>query len=269
MQNEKYIKPQYHEYRGRMVKDKATKGQTIEETTESSEYDAMFKVEHYYTAVVSNDQASAKLIYDDLIAEKLAEGYLRHEAEDAIATGFATQVGKDYMDGEISRSQALKLLKDNTGKGETEVRKWDFELEHGFSWSERVRKYRLGKLSKGDLISAVMEIEGESREDAEAYIRFLNLEMANENTDITANDASSYFKYAEPVGININVYLEYKAKASGVVSDKDEDGKTISGSKKAKLIAIIDSLPITSKQKDALYLAEGWAESKLNEAPWH
>lgn len=38
-------------------------------------------VDAYYTAVVSNDQAFAKLVYDDLISEKVAEGYLKHEAD--------------------------------------------------------------------------------------------------------------------------------------------------------------------------------------------
>ncbi len=249
--------------------EKKAKGNATEETTEADETEGLFKVEHYYNAVVGNDQASAKLIYDDLVSEKVAEGYIRHEAEDAIATGFATQVEKDYKAGEISRSRALQLLEDNTDKDETEVKKWDFELEHGFSWGNRVRKYRIGKLSEEDLISAVIDIEGEDHEAAEAYIDFLDLEKANEDIDITANDADGYFKYAEPVGIDIEVYLDYKHRASQLESDKDKDGKSISGSKKAKVLSVIHSLPITSAQKDALYYAEGWAASKLYEAPWH
>jgi hypothetical protein len=39
--------------------------------------------------------------------------------------------------------------------------------------------------------------------------------------------------------------------------------------KKQAILAVIDAMPLTSAQKDALYLANGWAESKLNEAPWH
>ena len=247
--------------------EKKANGDTAETTTDDS--DIMFKVEHYYTAVTSNNKADAKLIYDELIAEKLADGYLRHEAEDAIATGFATQVGKDYMDGEISRAMAVRLLEENTDKGETDVKKWDFELEYGFSWGERVRKYRLGQLSKRDLIDAVMDIEGEDRESAEAYIAFLDLERANGNMDITANDAAGYFEYAEPAGIDIDVYLDYKRQAGQCESDRDANGKPISGSKKKKILAVIDSLNITRNQKDALYYANGYSESTLYEAPWH
>ncbi len=249
--------------------EKTAGGSTADGTTETDNTETLFGIEHYYAAVVGNDQASARLIYEDLMAEKDAEGYLAHEAEAAIATGFATQVGKNYMAGEISRARAIQLLTDNTDKGESEVKKWDFELEHGFSWGNRVRKYRLGQLSKRDLISAVMDIEGENRATAEAYIDFLDLEMANEDIDITANDAEGYFKYAKPAGISIEVYLDYKNQASQCESDKDKNGKSVSGSKKTKVLAVINSLPISKAQKDALYIAEGWAESKLYEAPWH
>lgn len=249
--------------------EKKANGDTATETTQDDDYDAIFDVENYYTAVANNDQASASLIYDELVAEKVAEGYLKHEAEDSIATSFTTQVKNDYLDGEISRSRAVELLTANTENDETKVMEWDFQLEHGFSWSERVRKYRLGQLSEEDLISAVMEIEGESREGAEAYIDFLDLEMANDDIDITASEASSYFKYAEPVGIDIEVYLDYKDQASQCEGEKDSDGNTISGSKKAQILVVIDSMPISNEQKDALYFANGWAESKLYEAPWH
>ena len=51
--------------------------------------------------------------------------------------------------------------------------------------------------------------------------------------------------------------------------DADGDGKADTGTKKAEVMEVIDSLPLTSSQKDALYYAEGWAKSKLYEAPWH
>ena len=249
--------------------EKRLKGDSAEKTTDAEESETLFDVEHYYAAVARNDRAAASIIYKDLIAEKIAEGYLMHEAEDAIATSFATQVGTAYMSGEISRTTAVQLLKDNTDKDETQVKKWDFELKYGFSWGNRVRKYRLGKLSRNDLIAAVMEIEGESREGAEEYIRFLNLEMDNQDIDITANDASGYFEHAEPAGIDVSVYLDFKDRASQCESDKDQNGNSISGSKKAKVLKVIDSLPITDVQKDALYYACNYPASELHNAPWH
>ena len=246
-------------------------GETIleeEPETEDKEI-GLYEIEDYYTAILNGDKVTANTAYKELLNEKLEEGYLQSEAEDAIATSFSNEVKKAYMAGEIKRSKAISLLADYTEKGESEVKKWDFELKHGFSWGERVRKYRLGQLSESELISAVMDIEGDSRETAEEYIRFLDLEKGNPTLDITAADAEQYFKYAESAGISVDVYLDYKARTKGLTSDKDANGKTISGSKKKKVMAVIHSLPLTSAQKDALYYANGWAKSELHEAPWH
>lgn len=245
------------------------KSDAAKEPKETTETETYFDIGDYYSAVLSNDQAAANLIFNDLVAEKIAEGYLPSEAEDSVATGFTTQVKQAYVDGEISRSRAVDLLTANTSNGETKVKEWDFELRHGYSWSARARMYRLGKISRNELISAVMDIEGKSRDVAEEYTRFLDLEMDNQDLNLTASDASAYFEHAEPAGIAIDVYLDYRERASRCESDKDKNGKSISGSKKSKMMDVINSLPITSAQKDALYYAEGWAESTIDEAPWH
>ena len=242
------------------------------EESESSS-PAFLTLEDYYKSLLNGDTYTAQTIKDELVAEKLAEGYLQHEAEDLVATSLTSRVKSEYMDGNITRSTATAMISEyggmTYGGAETEIKKCDFELEYGLSWSERARGYRLGKISKGELISAVMDIEGEDYQGANDYIRFLDLEVSNPNTDITASDAKGYFEYAEPAGININVYLSYKEKTSGLTGDKDANGKTINGSKKNKVLAVINSLPISNAQKDALYYANGWSAKTINEAPWH
>ena len=39
-------------------------------------------------------------------------------------------------------------------------------------------------------------------------------------------------------------------------------------SKKAEKLEAIAAMGLTSEQKDAIYYSEGWAESKIYEAPW-
>lgn len=56
----------------------------------------------------------------------------------------------------------------------------------------------------------------------------------------------------------------YSAKA-----DTDANGKAISGSKKEKVLQYINGLNLSYAQKDSLYYAFGWTQSKINEAPWH
>lgn len=57
-------------------------------------------------------------------------------------------------------------------------------------------------------------------------------------------------------GISAEDYYLYKAASAGM-------------SKKVEKLQAINSLNLTAAQKDALYYSEGWAESKLHEAPWH
>ena len=266
----KLLKKYPKDFVEKMLKD------TIVEEEEKEGEDklvSLYKMDDYYTSIINGNTMDTDVIYEELINEKIADGYLPVEAEDIIASSFSAKVKEAYMDGDIARAKAVSLLVSHGNKSdseaEVEVKKCDFELKHNISWSERARAYRLGKISKSALISAVMNIEGETREGAEEYIRFLDLEKNNPYLDISASDASKYFEYAEPANIGIDVYLDYKDQTKGLESDKDANGNSISGSKKKKIMAAINSLPISSSQKDALYFAEGWAESKLGEAPWH
>ena len=56
---------------------------------------------------------------------------------------------------------------------------------------------------------------------------------------------------------------------AGMTADKDEDGNSISGSKKAKVCGYIDELDLTVEQKDILYLMSGYKENSLPYTPWH
>lgn len=82
--------------------------------------------------------------------------------------------------------------------------------------------------------------------------------------------ARDYTDYAEPAGIDRDTFLEFYRKASRTSGeDLDGDGKTDSGSKKKNVLALIDRMPLTASQKDALYYQQGYAESTIGDAPWH
>lgn len=70
-------------------------------------------------------------------------------------------------------------------------------------------------------------------------------------------------------GIGAKIWMQYWQKKDELSADKDANGKSISGSKKAKILALINSLQLTAEQKDLLYRAEGYAERDLYKAPWH
>lgn len=69
-------------------------------------------------------------------------------------------------------------------------------------------------------------------------------EALKEQSDLEAYD-----------GITAEKYYQYKTAVTGLTG-------------KAAKLAAINALDLLSEEKDALYFANGWAESKLSEAPW-
>ena len=84
-------------------------------------------------------------------------------------------------------------------------------------------------------------------EEAQAEIYFAD--MASDKTLLTQAQLEM------SVGITPTQYYRYKAATSSM-------------SKKAEKLEVIAAMDLTSEQKDALYYSEGWAESKIYEAPW-
>ncbi len=70
-------------------------------------------------------------------------------------------------------------------------------------------------------------------------------------------------------GVSLTDYAKVKQFWREAESDKDRNGQTVSGSKRDKVAEYIDSLRISDRKKDALYLAMGYSESTLKDAPWH
>ena len=71
-------------------------------------------------------------------------------------------------------------------------------------------------------------------------------------------------------GISLPETIGAMAAINGMSADKDENGNSISGTKKVKVIEYIDSLDLTDEQKDALFLTlGGYKESGLADTPWH
>ena len=65
----------------------------------------------------------------------------------------------------------------------------------------------------------------------------------------------AYKEYAKPAGIDYEVLTRAMEYVSALESDKDAEGKTVSGSLKAKYVAYIQSLGLTPSQQKAMWLA--------------
>lgn len=70
-------------------------------------------------------------------------------------------------------------------------------------------------------------------------------------------------------GIAPEQFITFREGISGLSADKNLAGKTISGSKKRKVLDYIDAMDLNNAQKTALYYAAGYAASTLSDAPWY
>ena len=122
----------------------------------------------------------------------------------------------------------------------------DFETKNGKSSNTQKMEY----LESADL-----------SEKSKAEIYFASLASDSDLQKQTELETSS--------GITPVQYWKYKAATTGLEADRDANGKSISGSKKRKVLDAINRMDITVAQKDALYFANGWAKSTLSDAPWY
>lgn len=80
-------------------------------------------------------------------------------------------------------------------------------------------------------------------------------------------DQTTYNAWAnkglESQGISFDTWATYKTECQKL---RGGTGNTVTKDQKMK---VIDGMKLTYSQKDALYYAEGWAASRIYEAPWH
>ena len=116
-----------------------------------------------------------------------------------------------------------------------------------------------GDISESQAVNALETYCDKTEDEAMADVQYWAFKQ--DNPDVYADDQwfDTYYEKIADSGLDIEVYMEYRNKVSAITGD----------GKKGRRMAVINSLPITKAQKDALYYAEGWTASKLYEAPWH
>mgnify|MGYP004628282337 CR=1 FL=1 len=116
----------------------------------------------------------------------------------------------------------------------------------------------------------ITEDQAESRMDAIVY-REANREVFGAEYALRTYNADVYDKartaYAK--GVSYETYYDYYFATKEMHADKDENGKSISGSKKAKVVEYINSLDIPPEQKDALYVAAGYTAKSARYQKWN
>ena len=116
-------------------------------------------------------------------------------------------------------------------------------------------RFEAGELTKAQAIKQLTAYAGKSKEEAADKLVYWQFCLDHPDSELTESSVLQY-EQLRSTGISLEVFTRYKELC---------EGKT----KRAEILPIIDSLPLTVEQKDALYFARNYAESTLSEAPWH
>ena len=222
-------------------------------------------------------------------------------------SGAKASIKYAYQDGYLSRDEAVEKLQEkgvvtDADKAFLMVKSWETggkynelidaakngdraafrtalqELtEHGVAERDAynaVRKSIKERFLDGDLsdtqaISALTSFGDKEYTEARGYVQGWRFSRDYPQYDWTDAEITTYSVHAQPAGISPAVFDRYLTGLDGCKgTDADGDGKTDSGSVRAEAILMIDALPISPAQKDALYLLQ-WKESTLGKTPWH
>ena len=215
---------------------------------------------------------------DDIVAAINSEinAMKKDEETTASSSNKATSIYKvdDYYAALVGRDRATaSAVKEDLIKTEVANGKDRDEAEADFNskFASHLRElYERGKISVNEAKNMLVNYGGKSEEDASSKVQYWDFKKRYPDYDLSEEAVNKYYAEVEPSGINIDTYYDYskqRSKAKG--TDANGDGKTDSGSVKKEVLYIIDSLPITYKQKDVLYYLNGWSASTIWEAPWH
>lgn len=211
-----------------------------------------------YKAISGNEpELSGNILYE--IREGLGvkqELELYKGVDKAITTGDYTRLDKQFKTM-VERDTTT----DPTKKARETVR-------------AAVRQYfDAGEVKAGDAKRILVRC-GYKMDDAEAMLTkwdfWRDYPEAHDTSieDGTETLAAKYFEYAKPANIDKTLFYDVYKFNGSAKADKDKNGNSIRNSKRDKVADYINKQRLTKAQKDALWLACGYKESTLDEAPW-
>ena len=253
-------------YRDGYLTEEEAVSHLLEKGLAEDEYDAHFTVRGWSEVDYSRFGALDEAVrwggdITEASAELLDHGY----TEKDVVGHIRGQIGKWYREGEIDRVQAQSLLEkygDLDGDTiEAMLAEWSCVVETGTAYGDIKEAYLAGEITRGEAMEMYIRYGGKTEEEAEeklVVIDFVEEHPACEGISYPA--VTAYEELCEPCGISTEVFMEALAFRGSVEGDKDRNGKTISGTKKAKVLDYVDGLDLTRRQKKALGKALGYSD---------
>ncbi|MBR5199253.1 MAG: hypothetical protein IKW20_05430 [Bacteroidales bacterium] len=192
----------------------------------------------------------SKLTPDKVTGDYTASGYV-----EAIIMG-------NTSDAEVMKDDIIATKVAN-GKTQEEA-----EKEFSSNVTTGIRDaYASGLLDEAGAEKMLVEYAGKDEDEATSKVRYWAFCEEHPEQDFSESNVNDYYEFAEPAGISVEVYAQFIEGTKGLSEIKDEWGD-VEVTKREQVLEVIDSLPLTWQQKDALYLAAGYSESKIWDVPW-
>ena len=193
------------------------------------------------------------------------------ESTDNSLTGFFTV--DEYLEAVLGRDQAsANAIKNdiiNTSIANGRDRETAEEKFYSSLYYSIKDAYDEGSISADKAKEVFVKYGNKTETSANSTVDLWEFKKDYPDTPVESYYLDKYYESIADSGVDIKTYVDYRNEAKNCKgTDKDGDGKTDSGSVKAQKLPIINALPITKEQKDAIYYSEGWAKSTIHEAPW-
>ena len=259
----------------------------------------LYDTEDFALFVAGGKSSLANEAKHDIIATHQINGKTAEEAEKSFQSSAKTDLKEMLLAGTVTAAAAEHALKTYCGmdadEAKTQVNEWNYFKNTGVDYSDKKEKYLAGEISASELVKALTTVEGKTEDEAaktvvtytrdayedglfnrskaadimvtyggltseEAESKLQYIDVKKQLPDAFVDDAwvDEYYEEVESSGITIEVFVDYRNQVKSITGE----------GKKERRMAVINSMPISNAQKDALYYAEGWAASKLYEAPW-
>ena len=213
----------------------------------------------------SSELSQIRYAYEDgyLTAEEATAQLLEQGLVDTENEAYFTIQGWEAGDGYSKYDKVFDSVRNGASIDEA----MNELISHGYSEEDVLSQvkskigewYRNGEISKQQTINMLTKYFDMESSEIDATVSYWEYKTSNSDIDVNIGWFEKYYSDVAYSGISLDEYINYRNKVKDITGED----------KKARRMDIINSLPITSAQKDALYYAEGWAESKLYEAPWH
>ena len=193
------------------------------------------------------------------------------ESTDNSLTGFFNV--DEYLEAVLGRDQAsANAIKNdiiNTSIANGRDRETAEEKFYSSLYYSIKDAYDEGSISADKAKEVFVKYGNKTETSANSTVDLWKFKKDYPDTPVESYYLDKYYESIADSGVDIKTYVDYRNEAKNCKgTDKDGDGKTDSGSVKAQKLPIINALPITKEQKDAIYYSEGWAKSTIHEAPW-